>query len=224
MLMLLMTSCGSWFYCNVSSYGSNPPQKGYYIIPADSTLIEDFEYIEYSSILKSRLNEVGYTESSSENADLRIILDYFMGNERYVGSTTSTYNSSFTFQNGKINSNTNANANVKVRGNSATANVSSSTLVNSKNTTQTIGSSSTTESAQYETPIGVNIIAFDNYSDKPVWKVEVRDILRSGSSATFRSVMPWLIASAQPYFGTNYEGQPTITKSNGEKMGLKWPY
>lgn len=36
--------------------------------------------------------------------------------------------------------------------------------------------------------------------------------------------MPWLLASAQPYFGQSFEGQSRIDKKDGETMGLKWPY
>ena len=36
MFTLTLSSCGSWFYCNVSSYGTTPNDKSFYLIPTDS--------------------------------------------------------------------------------------------------------------------------------------------------------------------------------------------
>lgn len=221
---LTLSSCGSYYYCNISGYGTNPNDKTYYLIPADSSLIGDFAFEEYANLAKKELNKSGYTESTPSDASLCVIFDYFIGEEKFIGTTTSTYNSNYTVTNGKITNNSSASGNVKVNNNTTKATVESSSNTNIKANSQTFSSSTTSEKADYETPIGVDIIAIDNHTKKNVWKVEVRDKIHSSDNATFRSLMPWLLASAQPYFGKSFEGKPRIDKKDGEAMGLKWPY
>lgn len=224
MFTLTLSSCGSWFYCNVSSYGTTPNDKSFYLIPTDSSLIGDLAFEEYANLTKKELNKSGYTESTPSDASLCIIFDYFIGEEKFLGTTTSTYNSSYTVTNGKITNNSSTTGRVKVNKDAAKATSNSSSNTQIKANSQTFSGSTTSETANYETPIGVDIIAIDNHTKKKVWKVEVRDNMRSDQNTTFRSLMPWLVASAQPYFGQSFEGQPRIDKKVGEAMGLKWPY
>ena len=45
------------------------------------------------------------------------------------------------------------------------------------------------------------------------------------SNTSFRKIMPWMIASAQYFFGKSGEEEVKITKKDGvEKKGLVWPY
>jgi len=201
--LMILSNCGSVFYCNVSGYGTTPISKSYYVVPSDSTLIGDFAFEEYANQLKIRLNESGYQETSPECATLCIVLGYFIGKEKYCGSTTTSTSYSSTTPSYVVN----------------IGNFSSTT--NTKTTTR---NSTLSESAVYQTSVGVDILAKDNHSGKNLWKIEIRDNINSQSPTTFRALMPWLIACAQPYFGQCYEGQPQITKFDGEKMGLKWPY
>lgn len=221
---MMLTSCGSWFYCNVSGYGTTPIDKTYYLIPADSSLIGDLAFEEFANLAKKELNKSGYTESTPSDASLCVFLNYFVGEEKFLGTTTSTYNSSYTVTKGKITNNSSAKGSVKANNDATKATGISSSNTKIKANSQTFSGSTTSETANYETPIGVDIIAIDNHTKKNVWKVEVRDKMRSGENATFRSLMPWLVASAQPYFGQSFEGQPRIDKKVGEAMGLKWPY
>lgn len=52
MFTLTLSSCGSWFYCNVSSYGTTPNDKSFYLIPTDSSLIGDLAFEEYANLTK----------------------------------------------------------------------------------------------------------------------------------------------------------------------------
>lgn len=70
------------------------------------------------------------------------------------------------------------------------------------------------------------ISAVDNNSKEAYWKVIVKDELYSESQ--MQSVMPWLILSAQPYFGRGSQGKIATniknTKANKKKYNLVWPY
>lgn len=222
----LFSSCGSWYYCMVSGFGSTPSETTYYIEPIDANLVNDLEFREYAEILRGRLNESGYREASPNNAALCIRLGYYIGEKEFVGTSTST--GGFSMTNGKITANTNANtsgtATTNLYGNSATtsamANSSSTTNVKTNQQTNTYSYSNT--SAVYKQNIGCYIEALKSSDMKPVWTVEVLDHM---TYAGFRKVMPWMIASAQVYFGRSGEGEVKITKKEGvEQKGLVWPY
>lgn len=227
---LLLNSCGEWYYCNVSGFGRTPVEKSYFLEPIDSALANDLEFQEYAGVLKNRLNESGYREVSPQEAALCIRLGYYIGDKELIGSTT--YSSGFSMSNGKITANTNANANGSAKtnlyGNSvsttAQANGKSSTDVKIKQQTNTYNSSST--SNVYSQDVGCYIEAVNTIDLKPVWTVEVKDhIDNSFSNTSFRKIMPWMIASAQSFFGKSGEEEVKITKKDGvEKKGLVWPY
>lgn len=70
------------------------------------------------------------------------------------------------------------------------------------------------------------ISAVDNNSKEAYWEVIVKDELYSESQ--MQSVMPWLILSAQLYFGRGSQGKIATniknTKANKKKYNLVWPY
>ena len=227
LIAMLCNSCGKWYYCTVSGFGTTPNEKTYYIVPIDSNLIGDLEFNEYAGILRNRLNESGYRESNSETAALCVKFGYIVGERQFEGTVTSS--GGFTTTNGKITSNTSANANgtatTNIFGNSVntTANAKGTSSTNIKTNQQINTYNYSSTSAVYVSDIGCYIEAFDINMKKPVWSVEVKDHLRDGQS--FRKIMPWMIASAQTYFGKNGEGQVKITEKEGrERMGLVWPY
>ena len=119
-------------------------------------------------------------------------------------------------------------SNTNLYGNSvsttAQANGKSSTVVKNKQQTNTYNSSST--SNVYSQDVGCYIEAVNTIDMKPVWTVEVKDHLNSNyTNTSFRKIMPWMIASAQSYFGKSGEEEVKITKKDGvEKKGLVWPY
>lgn len=220
------SSCGSWYYCMVSGFGSAPSETTYYIEPIDSNLVDDLEFREYAGMLRGRLNESGYKETAPDDAALCVRLGYYIGEKEFVGTSTST--GGFSMTNGKITANTNANASgtatTNLYGNSAKTNVmangSSTTNVKTNQQTNTYSYSNT--SAIYKQNIGCYIEALGTHDMKPVWTVEVLDHM---TDAGFRKVMPWMIASAQVYFGRSGEGEVKITKKEGvEQKGLVWPY
>ena len=73
----ILSSCGTYYWCNVNAFGSSPKELTYHVVPEDSTLINDLEYQEYAEQLKMRLNEVGYIETPASSAALCIILSYY---------------------------------------------------------------------------------------------------------------------------------------------------
>lgn len=228
---IILSSCGTYYWCNVNAFGSIPPKLTYHVVPDDSTLVDDLEYQEYAHQLKVRLNEVGYVESSDSTAALCIVLSYYIGEEKYIGSNTFTSINSLNITNGKTNSNTQVSGTGKVttsvKNNSIYTRVKTNTTsstnaqIKQKNQGYTFSNSST--QALYEIPIGCKITAFDNQDIKPIWSVEVTDKLTQYSKS-FRCYMPWMIYAAQPYFGTNGEYRVEIKKAEGETKGLKWFY
>ncbi|MCF0164288.1 MAG: hypothetical protein HUJ92_03320 [Bacteroidales bacterium] len=223
-LLMGLSGCGSTFICSVSSFGTTPLKKSYYVIPADSTLTDDLAFNEYANHLKKRLNESGYNETNPDKADLCIVLAYFMGEEKYVGTTETSSTSSYSETKGKVSSTTHETVKERDFDFVSLLNAFTSTETKAKAETRSYSNRKTAYKAQYQTPIGVAILAVDCYTKKPTWKVEINDVISSESPTTFRAVMPWLLTCAQPYFGTNYEGRPTITQEKGQKMGLVWPY
>ena len=84
----ILSSCSTYYWCNVSAFGNTPKELTYHVEPDDSTLVDDLEYQEYAAQLKMRLNEVGYIESPASSATLCIVLSYYIGEEKYVGAST----------------------------------------------------------------------------------------------------------------------------------------
>lgn len=229
--LIAFTSCGSWYYCTVSGYGTSPEKKTFYISTNDSLSYEILEYAEYSSLLSQRLTESGYVKSTPDQSDLCILFDYYIGDKEMVGTQSYQSTYSFTNSNGKITTQTNgqgkATVNTKINGNTiktdAKANGNTTQTTNKKQTVNTITTTGTSSTAIYRRDIGCIIKAIDRTTNEEIWMVEVKDHLNESNS--FRKVMPWMIASAQYYFGKSGESEVTITKKEGIKQkGLVWPY
>ena len=227
----ILSSCSTYYWCNVSAFGNTPKELTYHVEPDDSTLVDDLEYQEYAAQLKMRLNEVGYIESPASSATLCIVLSYYIGEEKYVGASTFASTNNVNFTNGKINSNTQVSGTGKVTTSAKNSsvdtkvktNTTSSTTVQIKQKNQGYTFSNSSTQAQYETPIGCKITALDNQDMKPIWSVEVTDKLTQ-YSYSFRSYMPWMIYAAQSYFGKSGESRIEIKRAEGEAKGLKWFY
>ena len=227
-----LSSCGSYYYCNVNAFGTTPNEKSYYIIPADSALNGNLEFQEYSNILKNRLNEIGYYEVDQNDAKLCIEFSYYYGEEKELETTTTTSTSSFTKSKQKLESKTNSSANASAQTNfwdklTAQANAKSNANANLKTTQQNFSNTSSTTRTRYEIPVGCFILAKDNQTSNKIWQVEVKDNIPDyySENISLHSLMPWMIFSAQEYFGTSGEVQVRIDKKEGVKnKGLKWPY
>ena len=227
----ILCGCGTYYWCNVSAFGNTPKELTYHVVPDGSTLVDDLEYQEYAKQLKTRLNEVGYIESPASSAALCIVLSYYIGEEKYVGSSTRASTNSYNFTNGKISSNTQVSGIGKVttsaKNNSidtkVKTNTTSSTNTQIKQKNQGYTFSNTFTQAKYEIPIGCKITALNNQDMMPIWSVEITDKLTQYSSS-FRSYMPWMIYAAQSYFGKSGESRIEIKRAEGEAKGLKWFY
>lgn len=231
---VIFTSCGSWYYCTLNSRGSSPLEKSYFVISPDSTSNATLEFKEYANILKEHLNDLGYTEATSQNAALRIELDYGMG-EAYLANSTTTANTySYTYAKTNIKSNTNAKANVKTNAYTknnqfninTSGNGSSKTNTKIGQTSNTFGSTTYGTSNTYKIPLLVSIKAFENKSGNPIWEITVKDDLYRETQ--MQSVMPWLLLSTKEYIGRSSNGEQTIKIDNKkeikEKYRLIWPY
>ena len=224
----VLNSCGQWYYCTVSGYGEAPIQTTYYVVPMDSNLTNSLEYREYANILKTRLDEAGYVQTSPDNAALCIRFGYYMNEKEYAGTQTTSYGNGFT--NGTLNSNTIAKAmgqsTTEVEKNKVTTNAkasgSSSTKLDFNQ--YTFNSSASTTNAIYTQDIGCVVEALDVKTNNPIWQVEAKDKLRNNMEWSFRKVMPWMITAAQKYFGKSGEEQVRITQKEGKNKGLVWPY
>lgn len=227
---VIFTSCGSWYYCTLNSRGSSPLEKSYFVTSPDSTLNATLEFKEYANILKEHLNDLGYIEATSQNAVLRIELDYGMGEAYLANSATSANTYSYTYTQTNIKSNTTANANVKTNAIQRTINTSGngSSKINTKinQNSNTFGSTTYGTSYTYEIPLLVSIRAFENKSGNPIWEIIVRDTL--DRETQLQSVMPWLLLSTKEYIGRSSNGEQTIRIDNKkeikEKYRLIWPY
>ena len=220
---LFLNSCFSYYECFVSGFGSTPADKSYYLEPIDSSLVDNLEYLEYADILRNRLRESGYLESAPQDAALCIRFGYFIGDKRVNGIKSAS--SSFSMSNGKITANTNAKTNgsakTNVKGNSVSTNVkasgTSSTVIDTQQITNTFTSSGADIS--YGRDIGCYIEAINTENMKPVWTVEAKDYIKY-SNESLRKNMPWMLASAQYYFGKSGKEIVVISKKEGIKKGL----
>ncbi len=230
-LVFFYCSCSDYFWCTVSGYGTTPIEQTYYIEPMDSSLIDDLQYREFEQILKKRLEEIGYLETTRESAALCVRFGYYVGERELKGVSSYSMSNSSGFSFGTITSNSKAmgKANVvsNVTGNTRTTNVAT----NAKSKTKTDinqFSFSGNRTQGYTEPIYKQTItciveAFDSSKSEPVWKVEAKDELSDDSS--LRKVMPWIISSAQQLIGKSGEEKVVIKKKDGEKLkGLNWPY
>lgn len=231
-LTSFLYSCSSWYYCTVSGYGVTPQEKSYYIAIEDPTLDNELEFLEYVNILKQRLNEKGYVETDSKNADLCVYLSYYVGEEKLASTNTISSSGSYINTKSHTNSNTsayaNGNASTNIYGNTAktTGSVYGNSTTNTKNNTNTYVNTynSSNSTNIYETPIGCKIVVKDAKTQKIIWQVDVSDKIASNQNVSFRRLMPWMLTSAQQYFGVSGEGQVKITEKEGKEKGLVFPY
>lgn len=229
-LTLLLTSCGTWYQATLNSRGVSPEKKNYYITSSDSTVLSTLEFREYADVLKNRLNESGYINTSPEKSDIVILLDYYLGDTYLAETYTGSYNYSTVNANTTIKSNTSASAKANTTatasGVKTKAYGNSNTNTSIKTTGYSTGYTGTSSTNTYKIPLLVRISAVDKDTNETVWEVSVRDDL--DRETQMQSVMPWLILSTQPYFGNSSHGE-IITKVNNtkaikEQYNLTWPY
>ncbi len=231
MLSVLVCSCSDYFWCSVSGYGTIPLERTYYIEPMDSFLVDDFQYKEFEQSLVKRLNESGYIETDKESAALCIRFGYSVGERELKGVSSYSMSNRSSYSFGTLTSNTKATGRTNVAStvNGNTINTYANTKANAKTTANVNQYSFSGNRTQgytepiYKQPILCVVEAFESISSNPVWKVEAKDELPDNSS--LRKVMPWILASAQQFFGKSGEQNVVIKRKEGEKQkGLIWPY
>ena len=231
---IILNSCGSYYYCTLNSRGSSPSEKTYFLTSPDSTLNATLEFQEYAGILKGYLTELGYSETSSQDALLRIELKYSIGEALLDNSTTTESSYSYTYGNTNIKSNTKADANIKanVNANNNKLSVNTKGYGESKTNTKIGQANNALSFTTYETPntykipLLVSIKSFNNKSNNPIWEVVIKDDLKRETQ--MQSVMPWLLLGAKEYIGKSSNGEQTVKIDNKkevkEKYKLVWPY
>lgn len=228
--IFLLSGCGTWYQATLNSRGVSPEYKSYYITSSDSSIVKTLEFKEYATLLKNRLNEIGYTECQPNDAAIAIVLDYKLGDAYLAGTTYGSYSYNSANVNTATKSTTIAAAKANTIGVNNKITTTASGKASTNGTIKTTGYSTgyTTSSATntYKIPLLVMISAVDNNSKERYWEVVVKDDL--SRETQMQSVMPWLILSAQPYFGRESQGEVTTkidnTKENKEKYNLIWPY
>ena len=226
-----MESCTQTYKCMVSSYGAPPAKTTYFIEPEDPAMADDLAFMEFGHTLRTRLNEVGYIRTEPKEAALCIVLSYYVGDEEYLGTTTTTKHESYTKDDRTTNSTTNSSTDstkrvtadkVQVR-----TNTTSNTLTQKAGGVRTITDVTTDTYTRFARPVEVVITAYRTDNNKKVWEVIVNDQIgrvNNKVNTSFRRLMPWILTTAQPYFGRSWEGRAILKEKDGKKLGLVWPY
>lgn len=204
MFLLLMNSCG--YYCYILSIGSTPSSKSYYILPNDSNLVGDLEFEQYSKMLTTALNRVGYKDVPEEQAEIIIYFDWQIGNmiteEVAIPYTSNSYSS-----------------------------VTSTKWVSTPfgSYPQTTISTVVTPQTDYfkytsdYSPISVRIVAVDKQTRKQIWKTTINDKLEY-NKVTLAGLLPLMFYAGSKYFGTTVECRVDLLPSEVVNQGIAWPY
>ncbi len=204
LLGFMLNSCG--YYCYVSSIGSTPQSKSYYILPTNPNLEGDLEFEQYANMLVTALNRVGYKNTSEEQAGTIIYFDWQIGNlSTETSSVPYTYN---TYS-------------------SSTSTHWVSTPYGSypqmTTTTTTTPHTSYMSFSEDYAPVAVHVIAVDKQTRKQIWKTTINDKLEY-SKTTMKRLMPIMLYAGSQYFGATAEGRVTLFPSEVSNQGITWPY
>lgn len=168
-------------YCTIVSYGNETPQKSYYLVPIDSTMLANpFLYKDYVLTLESKLRTQGYVKADSASADLRIEWVYFIEAPRFSGTTEQSITNTYGWSNNNTSSNTTASAQAqgtaRTYGNTTNVNASaygtSNTSTTSNSNSNVMSFTNSSSSAEYKRVFGCVIMSYDNRTHEPIWRVE----------------------------------------------------
>lgn len=207
----LLCSCNSSFYCYLNSRGGQPEDKTYFVTTRDSLLNSSLEYREYLQQLSARLNEVGYIETDSISAAIKVVFEYNLGNLCTREESVSGYKTVITQTPATTTTTISTSGTLSF----------SSTPGYSKVTRVPV----TKTHSVSEIPLTVHIFANENLSNEPIWDVVISDVVQRVTQVP--AVVPYLILCAKDYFGKDSVGeQRVIVKQLDavEKYGLIWPY
>lgn len=216
-ITILASSCSyKQFFAAVTSRGSVPDEKTYYISHDMGADVDYLEFKDYCNLLNINLNELGYTKTDKSNAYLDVHLNYYLGSKEVVSTTAShsNYNVTSTTWNAKSNSTTNANASGSAIGfsdfvvgsASGTSNTNTNTQV--KKNAYSYGGGSTTTTTESGCPCYLVLEAFNTVNNLPEWKVEVEGFIQSPSDLP--QVMPWMMLVAKWHVGKSYSGKVEV--------------
>lgn len=213
------TKAGMWdeFWVALTSRGAHPTIKSYYMMPNETMEgVNYLEFQEYSNSLKSRLSEIGYEETSKEDAVLHIKLGYYIGAKETVAtqSSSSSYNISSISTNINSTKSTKSTSSANVIGFSGMAfgSGSKSSTSNSntqiKSTNSSYGGNSTTTHIENGIPCYLRIEAINVKSGNPQWTLDMEAIVDNFSR--FSNVFPWMCLISKWYIGNSFSGRVCI--------------
>lgn len=233
--LLMVSSCGTYksFYLAMESRGVQPQNKTYCVLPSDSLNIDYLEFYEYADALKAQLSKLGYAEDHN-NPELKIYLQYNVGERFTIGSSSSTNTYRNTKSNLSGNTNTTSsetssgNAIVNSFANLATAFGSgnkastSNSTSNYKSNAYSYGGSSTTTSELYGFPLDVSVEAVSTDTNKPVWKVSTQYFLSHPNDIS--KAMPWIFLCTKWFVGHRWTGTINVNTKKFKEEGLYYPF
>lgn len=213
------TKAGMWdeFWVALTARGTHPTIKSYYLMPNETMEgVNYLEFQEYSNSLKSRLSEIGYEETSKEDAVLHIKLGYYIGAKETVStqSSSSSYNISSISTNINSTKSTKSTSSANVTGFSGMAFGSGSKSSTSNSNTQikstnfSYGGNSTTTHIENGIPCYLSIEAINVKSGNPQWTLDMEVIVDNFSR--FSNVFPWMCLISKWFIGYSFSGRVCI--------------
>lgn len=183
-----MASSNDCFRAAITSRGSSPIAKNYYIQPHESMgTIDYLEFQEYSNSLKARLKELGYIETDKNNANLCIIIGYYIGQKETVSTRSSS--SSYSISNISIG-------------------IKTSSKPQTNTPSFSHGGGGSTTRVENGTPCFLRLEALDIKSNTPQWTIDMEVIIDNLSR--FPNIFPWMCLVSKWYIGKSFSGKVCI--------------
>lgn len=211
---ILLNGCTPYitYVCYLNSMGSSPQEKTYYITSGDILLDKSLEYKEYFNHLNLRLSELGYVQTDSTDASLKILFNYKIGEQKVHKKSVSSLE--------PVTIRTSPTSTTTLSGTQLTFSSTSGST-----TTTLVPKTSNMETIKY--PVSVEISAVDAATNDAIWEITIVDEVERETQIP--TMIPYLILCAKDYFGINTQGEKratiTIKKEEAEdKYGLIWPY
>jgi hypothetical protein len=228
-LLCLLCLCGCRAYdveVNAWTDGSNISSQPYCIVAAAADMVpSDLQFAQYAAWVKLGLAERGYTETSLEKAQTLIAMAYGM-NGPYAASYVSAMGATPTVTGAAGYSSANAGGATSVSasvagdaddppaGGATSAGVSVAHVNRMHGEPVFVGGYYGSYYNGYTSSVFVRFLhlaAYDNvggHRGAQRWRV---DITSSGTENDLRSIMPFLVAAAYNYIGTDTEHQLDMT-------------
>ncbi len=216
--IFFLTGCAqkTKFHIYVDSIGESSKSKMNYILLSGNKKVnvDDLEFKEYATYINRALKKKGFIQSSFENANIAIFLDYGIGEpkENSYSYSLPTYgktgvSSSTTY--GTVNTYGNSASYSGTTYNTPSYGITGSQSYSGTHTTyHRYAILSATDLAKYKI----------NNKTIQLWKTTISS---TGSSGDLRRVFPLLITASQNYLGTNSTQKIKILLSEDDKEVLE---